>query len=534
MAWSGWWHNQIGLLTEVASARVAAPIEQQRAVPGARTAAGGTRRRGTRRRPRRPRRGRRPLPPPTDINPRTEYPRPWMGGRWTLRDIVDYELIATMALLDTVADRRETLLRQIYEVNRQTVEAGTKGDPAAILDPGRDAARSARSGASGREAADGRRRGLPRRRARSKRTASSYAAGHVRGPDGAGLRALREGHAREADLPGSAALARRRRPSRPTTSPRGRSACCSASSTRVAKTPIAADGAPREARRPPDARRARHGQRAALRRSTTRARRRQGAQRAAEDRARRATLEAGEDKSRARRRSPNVTAQTDRGRRRRRSDSTRRVEPPAAGAGTGAAHSRAPRSACISRWRRQHGRRLDALGARAVRVPVHHAAQRRRPRRQARQTSSTRSSSRIRAHSAIIDGSTGANIRPEYRGGIGDGGRRRAEAVRRRRRHAGHARRSLGLRDRELPVPVRNLKRGLTRDQHFAPGTILKLEVDTHASGRLRHGRRDLRVLQQQPVLRAGRRLRVAAHDRRRALSERPTWSRRAGCGAKS
>src|SRR5712692_8526937 len=34
MAWSGWWHNQIGLLTEVASARVAAPIDQQKAVPG--------------------------------------------------------------------------------------------------------------------------------------------------------------------------------------------------------------------------------------------------------------------------------------------------------------------------------------------------------------------------------------------------------------------------------------------------------------------------------------------------------------------
>ena len=31
MAWSGWWHNQIGLLTEVASARIAAPIDQQRA-----------------------------------------------------------------------------------------------------------------------------------------------------------------------------------------------------------------------------------------------------------------------------------------------------------------------------------------------------------------------------------------------------------------------------------------------------------------------------------------------------------------------
>jgi hypothetical protein len=29
-----------------------------------------------------------------------------------------------------------------------------------------------------------------------------------------------------------------------------------------------------------------------------------------------------------------------------------------------------------------------------------------------------------------------------------------------------------------LPIPVRNLKRGLTRDQHFAPGAILNLEVD--------------------------------------------------------
>src|SRR6059036_3120514 len=87
MAWSGWWHNQIGLLTEVASARVAAPIEQQRAVPGrpAPPPTGGGRGEGA------PSTGSgqggrglqfsdAPLPPPTDINPRTEYPRPWMGG----------------------------------------------------------------------------------------------------------------------------------------------------------------------------------------------------------------------------------------------------------------------------------------------------------------------------------------------------------------------------------------------------------------------------------------------------------------------
>ena len=136
MAWSGWWHNQIGLLTEVASARVAAPIDQQRAVPRPGRAPAAPRRRRTRR-GRRPRQQftDAPLPPPTDINPRTEYPRPWMGGRWTLRDIVDYELIATMALLETAADRRETLLRQIYEVNRRRSRTAKKGNPSAILVP---------------------------------------------------------------------------------------------------------------------------------------------------------------------------------------------------------------------------------------------------------------------------------------------------------------------------------------------------------------------------------------------------------------
>src|SRR5262249_12622016 len=140
MAWSGWWHNQIGLLTEVASARVAAPIDQQRAVPGRPAPSGGGRGgegggaasggRGAG-----PVFSDAPLPAPTDITPRTEYPRPWMGGRWTLRDIVDYELIATMALLETGADRRETILRQIYEVNRQTIEDARKGTPSAILVP---------------------------------------------------------------------------------------------------------------------------------------------------------------------------------------------------------------------------------------------------------------------------------------------------------------------------------------------------------------------------------------------------------------
>ena len=69
-----------------------------------------------------------------------------------------------MALLETAADRRETILRQIYEVNRQTVEDGRKGDAAAILIP-------VETQHDPREAAHlverlqhGRRRSLPRRR----------------------------------------------------------------------------------------------------------------------------------------------------------------------------------------------------------------------------------------------------------------------------------------------------------------------------------------------------------------------------------
>jgi hypothetical protein len=131
MAWSGWWHNQVGLLTEVASVRIATPTEQRRAELGRTPPAASdeTRAQGQRQ----AENPNEPLAAPRDTMPRTEYPRPWLGGRWTLRDIVDYELVATMALLEGVADRRETLLRQIYEVNRATLEEGRKGNPSAIL-----------------------------------------------------------------------------------------------------------------------------------------------------------------------------------------------------------------------------------------------------------------------------------------------------------------------------------------------------------------------------------------------------------------
>ena len=119
MAWTGWWHNQVGLLTEVASARLATPVEQRTAELGREaTGARMSFREARRRMLERPND---PLPAPRDAQPRTTYPRPWLGGTWTLRDIVDYELIATYALLETAASTRGRLHRQLYEVNRTTI-----------------------------------------------------------------------------------------------------------------------------------------------------------------------------------------------------------------------------------------------------------------------------------------------------------------------------------------------------------------------------------------------------------------------------
>ena len=127
-----WYHNMAGLLTEVASARIASPIEQQRA-PLFQTArreaeteggdgAGGTD-------------PRRPLPAPTDTWPRTNYPRPWLGGTWRLRDIIDYELTITFALLEGIAADRAMLQRNFYNLNRKAIDAGKKGDPFAYILP---------------------------------------------------------------------------------------------------------------------------------------------------------------------------------------------------------------------------------------------------------------------------------------------------------------------------------------------------------------------------------------------------------------
>jgi len=475
MAWSGWWHNQVGLLTEVASARIAAPIDQQRAVPGrANTPAEG---RGGEGRGNEGRGGRGaaggPLPAPTDITPRTEYPRPWMGGHWTLRDIVDYELIATMALLDTVADRRETLMRQIYEVNRQTVEAGAKGNPAAIIvpvetqhDPHEAAHLVEKLQMAG---VDVYRAGAP-----FEADGKKYAAGTFVVP-------MSQVFARYAKdiLEKQTYPEVRRSPTSAPEPPYDVSAWSLGMLLGVehalAKTPVAAaarlekltaepkleghvtGNGPRFVfdYRGPDAARALN---ALLK---------QGA---------RATFEAGEDKS------PRV-AITNVTRKQMEDVATAhgldtKSQPPVAGTGTGL-RIRAPR---VGMYQPFGGGNMDEGWTRWVleqygfQYTTLHNADVRAGALKGKYDAIILPD---QGSQAMINGSTGANIRPEYSGGIGTEG---VDALK-QFVGAGGTLITLGAASafaiENFAVPVRDLKRGLTRDQHFAPGTILNLEIDT-------------------------------------------------------
>jgi hypothetical protein len=96
---TAWWKNVSGLLTEVASVRFASPIHLP---PG--ELAGG--RKGL-----------------IEYGVQTNFPNPWPGGWWRLRDIMDYERIASDALLESCADRREDFLRDMIARSRAAISA---------------------------------------------------------------------------------------------------------------------------------------------------------------------------------------------------------------------------------------------------------------------------------------------------------------------------------------------------------------------------------------------------------------------------
>ncbi|MCI0694553.1 M14 family metallopeptidase [candidate division KSB1 bacterium] len=61
------------------------------------------------------------------------FPKPWSGGKWTLRDIVDYDFAAATAILEHAARNREFWLKNLLQVQQNAVNWNEK--PAAYVIP---------------------------------------------------------------------------------------------------------------------------------------------------------------------------------------------------------------------------------------------------------------------------------------------------------------------------------------------------------------------------------------------------------------
>ncbi len=103
---TSWLHNVVGLLSEMASVRVASPIYIE----------------------------------PTEVpqsyyEKRIEFPDPWPGGWWRLRDLVDYEIVLTMSLIKTAYLHKEDFLYNFYRMYKNSIENREKGEPFAFVIP---------------------------------------------------------------------------------------------------------------------------------------------------------------------------------------------------------------------------------------------------------------------------------------------------------------------------------------------------------------------------------------------------------------
>ncbi|MCP4727064.1 MAG: peptidase M14 family protein [bacterium] len=111
---SALWHNISTILFEAASARLATPIFQEES--------DFTKKRE-------PRLGQ-------NGNEQTiNYPSPWKGGWWRLRDIVEYSYWSCIGFLEAGAQHKERYLRNMYTMARNSIEKGQNEAPYAFIIP---------------------------------------------------------------------------------------------------------------------------------------------------------------------------------------------------------------------------------------------------------------------------------------------------------------------------------------------------------------------------------------------------------------
>ncbi len=106
---TAWWKNVTGLLTEVASVRIATPIYIE---PGELRGGG------------------KGFP---EYKRRANFPSVWPGGWWRLRDIIDYEMIATWAAVETSAQYRREILENFHRMASEAAAAGAESDARAWI-----------------------------------------------------------------------------------------------------------------------------------------------------------------------------------------------------------------------------------------------------------------------------------------------------------------------------------------------------------------------------------------------------------------
>src|SRR5439155_1585821 len=105
-------HNIVGILTEVAGGRLATTVDvSPDQLP--RTLASGESAR----------------------EPSTWNASPWPGGKWSLRDQMDYMVTGSMAVLRLGAEYREDWLYNRYQMARDQIAAGKEGAPYAYVIP---------------------------------------------------------------------------------------------------------------------------------------------------------------------------------------------------------------------------------------------------------------------------------------------------------------------------------------------------------------------------------------------------------------
>ncbi|MFB0543361.1 MAG: M14 family zinc carboxypeptidase, partial [Candidatus Bathyarchaeia archaeon] len=105
------WHNICGMLTESASARIATPtyVHLHQLTGG--------------------RRGR------PEYRAQVNFPHPWPGGWWRLRDIVEQQKIASLATLEVAANFREMILKNMYLKAMRSINKGEEEPPYAFVLP---------------------------------------------------------------------------------------------------------------------------------------------------------------------------------------------------------------------------------------------------------------------------------------------------------------------------------------------------------------------------------------------------------------